>query len=66
MNIRDYALECTMCHYYYVEHHMSLREVSREVQLSPMTVIRRLEALKDFNAYMYSDYLGEKRRRKNG
>jgi hypothetical protein len=45
---------------------MSLREVSREVLLSPMTVIRRLEALKDFNADMYSEYLGEKRRRKNG
>ena len=66
MNIRDYAQECTMCHYYYVENHMSLREVSREVLLSPMTVIRRLDALKDFNQDMYSEYLGEKRRRKNG
>lgn len=65
-NIREYVAECTECHYYYVEHHMSYDNVAREVLLSPMTVKRRLESLKDFNIDMYSEYVAERRKRRNG
>lgn len=65
-NIRDYIVECCECHYYYVENHMSLSEVSREVLLSPPSVKRRLDSLKDIDIDMYSTYLAEKKTRKAG
>lgn len=65
-NVRDYVQECTECFMYYVEMHMSLAKVSREVMLSRATVRRRLESLKDINSDMYYEYIAERRKRKNG
>ena len=64
-NLRDYVVECCECHYYYVEMHLPLREVSREVCISKDSVKRRLESLADFDREMYESYLAEKRGRKN-
>lgn len=65
-NIRDFIQECTECHFYYVENHMSYDNVAREVGLSPMTVKRRLIALREIDSDMYSEYIGERRKRRNG
>lgn len=65
-DVREYVEECTMCHFYYVEHHMSLRDTSRETLLSKDTVLRRLESLKEFNEDMYSEYIAERRKRHAG
>ena len=64
-NIRDYVVECCECHYYYVEEHMTLRDVSREVCISKDSVKRRLESLKDIDRDMYDEYIAERRKRKN-
>lgn len=64
--IRDFVQECTECYYYYVELHMSYDKVAKEVLLSPATVKRRLEALKDFDRDSYDLYIAERRKRKNG
>lgn len=64
-NVRDYVVECCMCHYYYVEQHLPLREVSREVCISKDSVKRRLESLAHIDHEMYDSYLAEKRGRKN-
>ena len=65
-NVRDFVVECCECHFYYVEKHMTLREVSKEVLLHPSTVQRRLNALKEIDNEMYSEYVAERRKRKNG
>lgn len=65
-NIRDYIVECCECHFYYVENHLSLADVSREVQLSPPSVKRRLDSLKDIDRDMYDTYIAEKKTRKAG
>ena len=64
-NLRDYVVKCCECHYYYVEEHMTLREVSREVCISKDSVKRRLESLAEFDREMYDSYVAEKRGRKN-
>lgn len=64
--IHDYILECTMCHFYYVEQHMSLKDVSRETLLSKDTVKRRLDALQDIDLDMYSEYIHERSKRHAG
>lgn len=65
-NIREFVQECMECYYYYVELHMSYDKVAREVLLSPSSVKRRLEALKDFDRDSYDMYVAERRSRKNG
>lgn len=65
-NIHDYVQECTECYLYYVEHHMSLRDVSRETLLSKDTIKRRLEGLRDFNEDMYNEYIAERSKRHAG
>lgn len=65
-NIREFVQECAECYYYYVEHHMSYDKVAKEVSLSPASVKRRLEALKDFDRDSYDMYVVERRKRKNG
>ena len=65
-NIRNYIVECSECHFYYVEMHLSLADVSKEVLLSPPSVKRRLDSLKDIDRDMYDTYMAEKRTRKAG
>lgn len=64
--VHDYLLECTTCHFYYVEQHLSIRDVSRETLLSPATVKRRLEALQDIDADMYDEFIHERSKRHAG
>ena len=65
-NIRDFLEECYECYFYYVELHMSYDKVAKEVLLSPASVKRRLETLKDFDPDSYDLYVAERRKRKNG
>lgn len=64
--IHDYLFECTQCHFYYVEQHMSIRDVSRETLLSKDTVSRRLNALQDIDIDMYNEYVHERSKRHAG
>ena len=48
---------------YYVEYHMSLREISKEMCIGHMTAKRYLDSLKYINDVMYVNYLNEKKRR---
>lgn len=63
---RDYLQEVAECCFYYIEQHMSLKDVSRETCLSKDTVKRRLESLADYDREAYEEYLAEKRKRHAG
>lgn len=59
-NVKNFISECCECHYWYVNRHYSFKDVSRETSLSPATVLRRLEGLKDFDEQMYQEYIEER------
>jgi hypothetical protein len=65
-NVQNFISECCECHYFYVNMHMSLRDVSRETSLSYATVKRRLDGLRYFDDDMYYEYVEERSKRHAG
>lgn len=59
----EYISECLTAYEYYVERHMSLRQVANNMMISFPTVKRRLLALKDIDIDKYDIYISETKRR---